>query len=114
MPATVYRRQKQILNFLNSYISKYGHAPTLVQIAKHLKVRSLATVHEHLAALEKKGLIKKSSGIARGIELIDRKIGEVIHGLDLPLLGFISAGSPIEPYTDPTTTFAVPNHMVGA
>lgn len=112
MPATVYKRQKQILNFLSSYISKYGNAPTLVQIAKHLKVKSLATVHEHLAALEKKGLIKKSSGIARGIELIDRKIGEIVHGLELPLLGFIAAGSPIEPYTDPNATFAVPNHMV--
>lgn len=112
MPATVYKRQKQILNFLSSYISKYGNAPTLVQIAKHLKVKSLATVHEHLAALEKKGLIKKSSRIARGIELIDRKIGEIVHGLELPLLGFIAAGSPIEPYTDPNATFAVPNHMV--
>lgn len=113
MPVTVYKRQKQILDFLNNYISKYGNAPTLVLIAKHLKVKSLATVHEHLATLEKKGLIKKSSGIARGIELIDRKIGEIVHGFELPLLGFIAAGSPIEPYTDPHATFSVPNHMVG-
>jgi len=114
MPVTIYKRQKQILDFLNNYILKYGHAPTLVLIAKHLKVKSLATVHEHLAALEKKGLIKKSSGIARGIELLDRKISEAVQGLDLPLLGFIAAGSPIEPYSDPTATFAVPNHMVAA
>ncbi len=112
MPATIYRRQKQILDYLNGYIAKFGFAPTLSSIAKHLGVKSLATIHEHLAALEKKGLIKKSSGIARGIELIDRKIGAVVGGLDLPLLGFIAAGSPIEPYTDPNATFAVPNNLI--
>lgn len=112
MTITLYRRQKQILDYLESYINKYGHAPTLVEIAKKLGVRSLATVHEHLQTLEKKGVIKRSSGIARGIELLDRKIGEVIKGVELPLLGFIAAGSPIEPYTDPNAVFTVAPNMV--
>lgn len=119
MATVLYRRQKQILEFLDGYITKYGHAPTLVEIAKKLGVRSLATVHEHLATLEKKGLIKRSGGISRGIEIVDklsfsanRKISEIIKGVELPLLGFIAAGSPIEPYTDPTATFAVTPSMV--
>lgn len=112
MATVIYKRQKQILDFLDSYIGKFGHAPTLVQIAKHLGVRSLATVHEHLATLEKKGLIKKSGGLARGIELIDQKIGKIVKGVELPLLGFIAAGSPIEPYTDPNAAFAVPSSMI--
>jgi len=112
MSLVLYKRQKQILDFLNFYIEKYGHAPTLVEIAKKLGVKSLATVHEHLATLEKKGLIKKSSGIARSIELIDARISKIIKGIELPVLGFIAAGSPIEPYTDPAASFAVSANMV--
>lgn len=114
MAVTIYRRQKQILDFISGYIEKYGHSPTLVTIAKKLGVRSLATVHEHLQALERKGLIKKSSGVVRGIELIDQKIGQVVGGIELPLSGFIAAGSPIEPYTDPNATFAVPQNMISS
>ena len=112
MAIILYKRQKQIINFLNHYIKRYNHAPTLVEIAKHLGVRSLATVHEHLQVLEKKGLIKKMSGISRSIELIDQKIGMVVKGIELPVLGFIAAGTPIEPYTDPNATFAIPSSMI--
>ena len=112
MSVVIYRRQKEILDFLNEYIEKYGNAPTLVEIAKRLGVKSLATVHEHLATLEKKGLIKKSAGIVRSIELVDKKIGDVVRGIELPILGFIAAGSPIEPFTDPTATFAVAGNMI--
>lgn len=112
MPTIIYRRQRQILDFLNSYIAKHQHAPTLVEIAKKLGVKSLATVHEHLATLEKKGLIRKSSGIARSIELVDAKISMIVRGIELPILGFIAAGSPIETYTDPAASFAVSANMV--
>lgn len=112
MPQVLYRRQRQILNYLKDYISRHGYAPTLVEIAKKIGVRSLATVHEHLQVLEKKGLIAKSSGLARSIELVDRRIGQIVHGLELPILGFIAAGSPIEAYTDPNATFAISPNMV--
>ena len=112
MIPVVYKRQRQILDFLNSYIEKFGHAPTLVEIAKKFKLRSLATVHEHLQTLEKKGLIKKQSGLSRGIEILDRKISEIVKGIELPLLGFIAAGSPIEPYTDQNAKFMVSPNMV--
>jgi len=114
MAAVLYKRQKQILDFLDDYIGKYGHAPTLVEIAKKLGVRSLATVHEHLQTLEKKGMIKRSTGLSRGIEIVDRKIGEIVKGIELPLLGFIAAGSPIEPFTDPSATFPVTPNMISA
>ncbi len=114
MATVLYRRQKQILDFLDGYIAKYGHAPTLVEIASHLKVKSLSTVHEHLQTLERKGLIKRLTGLSRSIEVLESKIGKVIRGVELPLSGFIAAGSPIEPYTDPNTTFAVPGNMVSS
>ena len=112
MVPVVYKRQRQILDFLNSYIDKFGHAPTLVEIAKKFKLKSLATVHEHLQTLEKKGLIKKQSGLSRGIEILDRKISEIVKGIELPLLGYIAAGLPIEPYTDPSAKFMVSPNMV--
>lgn len=112
MAQVIYKRQKQILDFLEKYMTKNGHAPTLVMIAKHLQVRSLATIHEHLQTLEKKGLIKRIGGLARSIELIDQKIGSAVKGIEVPLLGFIAAGSPIEPYTDPNVTFSLPTDMI--
>mgnify|MGYP003395448303 FL=1 len=112
MPQTLYRRQKQILDYLNDYIGKHGNAPTLVEIAKKLGVNSLATVHEHLQTLEKKGLIKRSGGISRGIDVVDQRIGQIVKGIELPVMGFIAAGSPIEPYTDPSATFAVTANMI--
>lgn len=113
MPLVLYRRQEQILGFLRQFIKANGHAPTLQQIAQALGVSSLATVHEHLATLERKGLIKRGNGHARSMELVgpygqDETYGEV----SLPILGYIAAGSPIEPYTDPNATLPVAPWMI--
>jgi repressor LexA len=69
----------------------------------------LATVHEHLQSLEAKGLIKKKSGKVRSIELVesDVNLGQP-EGFDAPILGFIAAGAPIEPYTDPNASMNIP------
>ncbi len=106
MPVIIYRRQEQILGFLRQYIKTHGFAPTLSQIAQALGVSSLATVHEHLTTLERKGLIKRKDGHARGIELTTPLI-EDSKEFTLPILGFIAAGSPIEPYTDPNATIGI-------
>lgn len=107
MPVILYRRQKQILNYIREYIDKYGYSPTLGEIAEAMGVSSLATVHEHVQALAKKGVIKKFEGSVRGIEVVDQKIGAILKGVELPLLGYIAAGQPIMPYTDPDATVSV-------
>ena len=112
MPITLYRRQKQILDFIRQYIDKYGYSPTLGEIAESIGVSSLATVHEHLQALTQKGVIKKFEGAVRGIELLDQKIANSLKGIELPVLGFIAAGQPIMAYTDPDATVNVPPTMV--
>ncbi|MDP3955446.1 MAG: transcriptional repressor LexA [bacterium] len=114
MPVVLYRRQKQILDFLSQYIQKNGFSPTLQQIANALGVKSLATVHEHLAAMTKKGIIRKYDGMIRGLELVDKKLSQMTSSVELPILGFIAAGSPIEPYTDPNATCIVPSTLVHA
>jgi repressor LexA len=112
MPVTLYRRQRQIVDFIAQYIQRYGYSPTLQEIATSLGVSSLATVHEHLQALEKKGIIKKFEGSIRGLELIDRTFLRVSDSIDLPILGFIAAGRPIQPFTDPNATFKVSPELV--
>lgn len=112
MPITLYRRQKQILSFIKQYIDKYSYSPTLGEIAEAIGVSSLATVHEHLQALDKKGVIKRFEGAVRGIEVLDQKISHALSGIELPILGFIAAGQPIMTYTDPDATIKVGPNMV--
>ncbi len=112
MPITLYRRQKQIIDFISQYIQKFGTSPTLQEIADCLGVSSLATVHEHLQSLVKKGVIRKYEGAVRGLELIDNKLGNMIDGVELPILGYIAAGSPIQPMTDPNASLKVSSSML--
>lgn len=117
MPVTLYNRQRQILDFVAQYIQANGYSPTLQEIASALGVRSLATVHEHLEAMEKKGIIKKFEGAVRGLEILDKSTAERSSSpaaVELPVLGYIAAGQPIEPYTDPNATFGVPPSMVNS
>lgn len=112
MPVILYRRQKQILRFIKEYIDKYGYSPTLGEIAEAMGVSSLATVHEHVQALAKKGVIRKFEGSVRGIEVLDKQIAGVLKGIELPVMGFIAAGQPIMPYTDPDATIQVSPAMI--
>lgn len=112
MAITLYKRQKQILDFIRQYIEKYGYSPTLSEIATSIGVSSLATVHEHLQALTQKGVIKRFEGAVRGIEVLDHKISESLKGIELPVLGFIAAGQPIMTYTDPDASVNVPASMI--
>ncbi len=112
MPVTLYPRQKQILDFISQYIQKWGFSPSLKEIADALGVSSLATIHEHLGSMEKKGIIRRSHGSIRGIEIITNNVGELSQVLKLPVLGYIAAGQPLEPYTDPNATLDIPPFLV--
>jgi repressor LexA len=112
MPIVLYKRQRQIVDFIAQYIQRHGYSPTLQEIATAIGVNSLATVHEHLQALQRKKVLRRYEGSVRGIELVDRTFLKVRDNIDLPLLGFIAAGSPIEPHTDPNATFRVSPEMI--
>ncbi len=112
MPVTLYKRQRQILDFIRQYIQKNDYSPTLQQIAEAIGVSSLATVHEHLSSMAKKGVIKKFEGAVRGIDVLDKKTDGSTKGVELPVLGYIAAGSPIEPHTDPNFSINVVSGML--
>ena len=112
MAPIIYKRQGQILDFIRQHIQTTGSAPTLRQIAEAIGVSSLATVHEHLAALEQKGLIKRKQGKVRSIELSHDTQDFDGDSLEAPILGFIAAGAPIEAYTDPNATLSIPSTFI--
>lgn len=111
MAVTLYKRQRQIVDFISQFIQKNGYSPTLQEIADAIGVSSLATVHEHLQALVKKKVLKKYEGAVRGLELIDNKMA-ALNTLELPIMGFIAAGKPIEPHTDPDASIRISPTMV--
>jgi len=107
MAPIIYKRQGQILDFIRQHIQTNRSAPTLRQIADAIGVSSLATVHEHLTTLERKGLIKRKTGKTRAIEIVGTTESFSSEGVNVPILGFIAAGAPIEPYTDPNATLSI-------
>ena len=107
MPLT--KRQKEILDYISSFIVDQGYAPSFEEIAESFGYSSLATVHEHLTNLERKGYIRKSYNESRSIELVNP--GQGHPSIELPLLGAVAAGLPIEAIEE-TETLAVPPDMV--
>jgi len=105
------KRQREILDYLAGYIDRHGYAPSFEEIAETMGYASLATVHEHLTNLERKGVIRRSFNESRGIEVVtrDRKPGVV----ELPLLGTVAAGMPIEAIESPET-MTLPEEMLPA
>lgn len=113
MPPTIYGRQRQILKFLAQYMQKNKSAPTLKEIAGSIGVSSMATVHEHLTALERKGLITRKKGATRGMEIVDPQINQP-GSVELPVMGLIAAGKPIDPYTDPNASLLVSPELLSS
>ncbi len=103
------RRQKEILDFIESFLDAHGFSPSFEEIAEFFQFRSLATVHEHLSNLEAKGYIRKSYNESRSIELTRTELR--LAAVDLPLLGTVAAGEPIEAIAE-KEQIAVPEDMV--
>ena len=104
------RRQREILDFLNEFIEQHGYAPSLEEIGRRFGLSSLATVHKHLTNLQEKGFIRRAWNRSRSVELIPTHVGA--RALDLPLLGTVAAGSPIEAVVS-SETVGVPEDLVG-
>jgi repressor LexA len=104
------RRQKEILDYLGRHIERKGYAPTIEEIGDHFGLSSLATVHKHLTNLQEKGLIKREWNRSRALELVPTEVA--VRAVELPLLGRVAAGTPIEAVQSTETIF-VPEDMVG-
>ena len=102
--ATLTKKQKEIFDFIKSYINKHGISPSLEEICSHFD-KAIGTIHEHIEELAKKGFLNKTSNI-RGIE-----INQNNETVTIPLKGFIAAGSPIE-VIEEYETITVPKNLL--
>ena len=107
MPLT--KRQSELVNYLRQFIAERGYAPSFEEIGEHFGFQSLATTHEHLTNLERKGYIRRRYNESRGIEVIPP--GGLAGAVELPLLGTVAAGTPIESVMH-GETLAVPEAML--
>src|ERR1700712_883508 len=102
------RRQKEVLDFIASYQVENGYSPSYEEIARGLKLASIATVHKHISALHTKNYLNRSHNQSRSIEVAPRYLQEQRRNrfeasLEVPVLGTIAAGMPVEAYEDKTT-----------
>jgi repressor LexA len=104
------KRQREILDYLNEFIQEHGYAPSLEEIGRRFGLSSLATVHKHLTNLQEKGFIKRSWNRSRSVELVPTRAGG--RARELPLLGYVAAGVPIEAISG-AETIAVPEDLAG-
>lgn len=116
MPAVLYPRERQLLDFIIQFSQRHGFAPTLKEIGDAMGTKSPATVHEHIDKLRQKGFVKKLDGTARGLEVVveNYRTGDNQAAVEVPVLGFIAAGAPLEPLTDPNYYISVAPGMVAA
>src|SRR5579862_8862719 len=105
---TLTKRQKEVLDFLVTFVNKHGYSPSFEEIARALKLTSLATVHKHITTLERKGFIRRGYNQSRSIEVtqLPKSVRTQVlerQAVELPLAGRIAAGRPVEAIEDRET-----------
>lgn len=105
-------RQKDVLNYIKSYVANHGYPPAVREIGSALGLSSPATIQSHITALENKGYIKKTNSKYRSLEIIgtNEYLNEDV--VEVPLLGKVTAGNPIEAIEMPNEFFSLPAYLI--
>jgi len=103
------KRQKEILDFIGQFSLSKGYAPSYREIAKYFRLSSVSTIHQHITALVEKGFLQKETNLARSVDIIPTEMKP--GTLELPLVGLITAGEPIEAI-ETRESIAVPENLV--
>ncbi len=108
------KKQEDVLQFIKKYISEHKYPPAIRDICKGLKLNSPATVHSHLSKIESKGYLKKDNSKNRTIELlVDNEFeSQENKTISVPLLGKVTAGTPIEAIEVPNQFFEIPAYLI--
>ena len=110
MPVTA--RQRQIYEYICRYNESHQQPPTIAEIGKQFQMTSSASVHSILSVLEREGLIRRIPNVSRGIEIVPPANSDSNEESEIPLLGLVAAGQPIEAVLAHETV-AVPKNMMG-
>jgi repressor LexA len=103
------KRQREIYDYLADFVARNGYSPSFEEIGEAMGLSSLATVHKHISNLEEKGLLRRAYNRSRSIDVLAPKgtlkkaMAPPVHSLELPLVGRIAAGRPIEAVENPET-----------
>lgn len=103
------KRQKEILDFIDRFRKRREYPPSLTEIAEHFSI-SVPTVHQHISYLKRKGFITTRKGTRRSIRILNNKNNDIV---EIPLMGLIAAGGPIEAIRNPRP-IDVPQSMLSA
>ncbi|MFH1833126.1 MAG: transcriptional repressor LexA [Candidatus Levyibacteriota bacterium] len=116
MAGVLYKKEREILEFIAQFQNQYGYSPKLSEIAVATGHKSNSTIHAIISSLVEKGYIQKVEGNTRVLKILDSTITTTALGaqpsMELPLMGYIAAGKPLEPYSDPNATFQVSASMM--
>ena len=106
------QRQKEVLDYITRFLAKHGHEPSYAQIARHFGVSSKATIAKHVAALEKRGLVKREHIPGRFTLAVRFEEAPADATYEVPLVGRIAAGLPIDAIQD-IEMICVPRFLIG-
>ncbi len=121
MPAVLYKKERELLNYIIQFQEQNGYSPTLREMADAMNRRSPSTIHALIRSLVDKGYVQKVEGNNRTLKILKKEsLGNLIGAtpaaigpsIALPLMGYIAAGSPLEPHSDPEATFHVASSMI--
>ncbi len=121
MTAVLYSRERALLQYIIQFQESNGYSPTLREMATAMNRRSPATIHNLIRSLVDKGYVQKVDGNNRTLKILNKdKLGVILGNtpravgptISLPLMGFIAAGSPLEPHTDPEATMEIASTML--
>jgi len=121
MTAVLYRRERELLNYIVQFQEQHGYSPTLREMADAMGRNSVSTIHALIRSMVDKGYVQKVEGNTRTLKVIKRENIGILMGatpkaigptISLPLMGYIAAGQPLEPHTDPEATFGVASDVL--
>ncbi|MFH1187051.1 MAG: transcriptional repressor LexA [Candidatus Levyibacteriota bacterium] len=116
MSGVLYKKEREVLEFISQFQRQNGYSPILAEISKATGHRSNSTVHTIIKSLVVKGYIQKVDGNTRTLKIVDENVKLNLMGseaaIELPLMGFIAAGKPLEPHTDPNATLWVSGSLI--
>src|SRR5712671_2890780 len=103
------KRQKEVLDFIADFSEQHGYSPSYDELARGLNLASLATIHKHISALESRNYLRRLANQSRSIDVTPKYLAErrksrpALLNREIPLVGQIAAGKPVEALENPET-----------
>lgn len=112
---SITKKQKQVLDYISSYIGDYGYAPTQMEIKEYFGLKSLGSVQRYIKYLTEAGYLVADQHARRGLTVASQASSTPNNGssqeFEIPLLGSVAAGNPIEAIENPSEMLAIPSSL---